>query len=443
MEARTLNLPDGITAILEKIEEAGETACLVGGCVRDLLMGNTPYDYDMASSAAPEKIREIFGEEACSGMGEAFGTVCVSWMGRTVEITAFRKETAYSDSRHPEGVTYVQNLREDLQRRDFTCNAIAYSLQDGIVDPFGGEADIRAGILRCVGIPAVRFQEDALRILRGLRFQSKCGLTAEAATAEALHSEKENLRHISGERFLTELTGILMGENAAAVLMEYGDVLAVQLPEILPCIGFEQHTSFHDFTVWEHTARAVGAASPIPEVRLSMLLHDIEKPSCFQYYGGSGHFPGHAERSAETADRCLRRLHCGAEMRDLCVKLIFHHRRVPETLPEARRMQEIFGKDVSLYAEVLKADDLSKKVAALQLSELVQQYLLLAKEAETLCCSLGQLAVRGDDLAAAGYCGREIGTGLRMLLDAVMEEQCVNEKDALLAYLADGMEKKA
>lgn len=435
-----MNIPENIGNMLKMLADAGFSAYLVGGCVRDAFMGTQPHDFDIATNALPEQIMAVFGEKNCTAYGRAFGTVGVKHGGGFAEITTYRRESDYTDCRHPAKVEFADTILEDLARRDFTCNAMAFSLETGIYDPFGGRADIEAGVLRCVGTAEARFHEDALRILRGLRFCARFGFVPDKMTDAAMRAGAFRLEMISAERVLTELMGLLMGEHVTKVLLEYPRVLAVRIPEILPCIAFCQHTRHHAYTVWEHTARAVGVAQKHPAVRLAMLMHDLGKPQTFTRDARGGHFKGHAEKSADLADQILRRLRCENHLRELVVKLIRLHRGIPRKLADVQRLLgELEYDEFSLLLGVLRADNLSKlpegedaraaaKIAA------AQEFARRCRE-EQLCCRVRDLAVRGGDLAALGLQGEVIGLALHFLLDAVISGQCRNEKDYSLEYL--------
>lgn len=426
--------------MLKKLAEAGFSAYLVGGCVRDACMGTQPHDFDIAANARPEQIMAVFGEHHCTAYGRAFGTVGVKHDGGFAEITTYRRESDYTDCRHPAKVEFADTILEDLARRDFTCNAMAYSLETGLFDPFGGIADIEAGILRCVGTAETRFHEDALRILRGLRFCARFGFIPDKMTDAAMRAGAFRLEMISAERVFTELTGLLMGEHVTQILLQYPRVLGVRIPEILPCIAFCQHSRHHDFTVWEHTARAVGCAPEIPAVRLAMLMHDLAKPQNFTHDARGGHFNGHAEESAKLADRILLRLRCENRMRELVVKLIRLHREIPAGLADVQRMLgELNYDEFSMFIEVLKADNASKlrqseDMQAAAKIKAAQQFAQRCRE-EQLCCRVQDLAVKGGDLAALGLRGEQIGCALRFLLNAVITEQCRNEKNCSLEYI--------
>ena len=270
-------IPEPVQEILRRLERAGYEAWCVGGAVRDTLLGLPPGDWDVTTSAPPEVTLELFAPNALP-TGLRHGTVTAGG----VEITTFRRDGDYPDHRRPDHVEFTSSLAEDLARRDFTVNAIALNLWGELADPFGGRRDLAARTLRAVGDPESRFREDALRILRGLRFASRLGFSIDPETAGAVHRCGPLLENIAPERILTETTGILCGAHVAEALLEYPDVLGVFMPEILPCVGFSQRSVYHCYDVWEHTARAAAAAKPEPVLRWALLLHDLEigRASC-------------------------------------------------------------------------------------------------------------------------------------------------------------------
>ncbi len=431
-----MELPRGIERMLRTLREEGHAAYLAGGCVRDACMGKKPHDFDIATAALPEEILRIFGERRCKAYGRAFGTVGVLHGGSFAEITTFRTEGDYADSRHPGRVDFTTNVMEDLSRRDFTCNAMAFCPEEGLLDPFGGRNDLESGILRCVGTPQLRFREDALRILRGLRFLSRFGWRAEPLTDAAMRAGAHRLRMISEERVFSELCEILMGEHAAQVLLAYPDVLGVCIPEILPCVAFSQHNKHHDFTVWGHMARAVGAAPKVLEVRLAMLFHDIAKPQCFTIDAQGGHFKGHEPESARMADAILQRLRCPSKLRRTVCRLIAMHREIPGTMAKTRRLRgTLSDSELMMLYDVFRADDASKREGAYDDARMRKVQALLDRcIAEGLCCRISELAVNGEDLTALGIGGKQVGAVLRALLEAVIAGKCRNEKNYLLEY---------
>ncbi len=304
----TVTIPAPVGEILKTLEAAGYGAWCVGGCVRDALLDRMPGDWDVTTSARPEETMALFAGRAVP-TGLRHGTVTVKTEQGGVEITTLRRDGAYRDHRRPETVTFTDSLEEDLRRRDFTINAMAADLQGTLYDPLGGRADLTAKVLRCVGEPDRRFGEDALRILRGLRFAAELGVTVHPDTAVAIHRNRELLRAIAPERIWAELKKLVSGKWAAEVLRAYPDVAGVFWPEILPMVGFDQRNGHHCYDVWEHTLHAMEKVKPEPELRLTMLLHDIGKPNCFTVDGlGCGHFYGHPAESARMAEAMLGRL---------------------------------------------------------------------------------------------------------------------------------------
>ena len=269
-----ISLPQTVREVLDRLNAAGQEAYVVGGCVRDRLLGREPADWDIATSALPDETRRIFADRSVIDTGIRHGTVSVLLDGQPLEITTYRIESAYSDHRHPDTVSFTRSLREDLRRRDFTINAMAYHPIDGLQDFFGGQADLKARIVRCVGDPRQRFEEDALRIVRALRFASVLGCSIDGATKTALLEQAPSLSQIAVERVAHELQRLLCGDHVLPILMDYAAVLTVILPELGPMIGHPQPNPYHRYTVYEHTARTVQAIPPSPARRWTMLLHD-------------------------------------------------------------------------------------------------------------------------------------------------------------------------
>ena len=310
-----MEIPENVQAVLKTLESAGHEAWCVGGCVRDALLGRSPGDWDVTTSAQPEETLGVFGPQGLP-TGLRHGTVTVKTPEGPVEVTTYRVDGAYRDHRRPESVAFTRSLDEDLARRDFTANAMARNLRGELRDPFGGREDLRRGILRCVGDPDRRFQEDALRILRGLRFAAALGLEIEPGTASAIRRNREGLADIAAERIQTEFFKLLPGKRAAEVLRGYPEVFGVFWPELLPMVGFDQRNRHHCYDVWEHTLRALAASPEDLVLRCAMLLHDVGKPDSFTLdEQGVGHFYGHPAVSRELADRMLRRLKCAAGFR--------------------------------------------------------------------------------------------------------------------------------
>ena len=432
----TFHLPDSIQNMCNLLYDNHFDAFIVGGCVRDAFLGLTPHDYDIATNARPEQIMQIFGKENCSEYGRAFGTVGVKHSGGFAEITTFRTETDYTDYRHPATVLFADSILDDLARRDFTCNAMAWDARNHtLVDPFGGEQDLQNKILRCVGVPSARFREDALRILRGMRFCARFGFQPDSLTDAAMRAAAFQLKYISAERIFSELRAMLMGDYITDILIRYPEILAVRIPEILPCIAFNQHTHWHDFTVWEHIARSVGNAPKILFLRLTMLFHDIAKPSCFTWDYKGGHFKGHAVKSSEMANQILLRLKSDNDTRKLVCKLILYHREIPRTLPAVRRiLKDLNYHEFELFLQVLDADRLSKMKGDPENRAKIdraEELFHICKE-QNLCCRVKDLAVSGNDLLALGFQGKQIGIVMKHLLESVISGT-PNQKDKLLS----------
>ncbi len=439
-------LPEAVKNALSRLNAAGYDAYLVGGCVRDRLMGMLPHDYDIATSAEPGEVKAVFSGEKCIDTGIRHGTVTVLLSGEPVEITTFRAEDSYSDHRHPDSVRFTRSLREDLARRDLTVNAAAMDADGNVFDPFGGQADLQAGILRAVGDPDRRFQEDALRILRTLRFSATLGFSIEPRTVEAMRRHRSQMRYVSAERIFTELTKLLCGKYVRPVLTQYVDVLGVALPELLPMEGFDQRNYHHIYDVLEHTARVVENVPPEPRLRWAALFHDAGKPGCFTLdEDGVGHFKGHAEKSRVLADGALRRLKMDNDTREAVDRLIrFHDWPIEPEFPTVRRALGKLGPEGFRDLLVLKrADNLAQNPA---FQDRLQTYDALQAMAEQILAeqqafSLKDLVVGGDDLRSLGMApGPEMGKLLNRLLDDVISDRLPNEREALLAKARKAIE---
>lgn len=438
-----MNIPQGPDEILNRLTAAGFQAYAVGGCVRDSLLGTVPGDWDICTSALPEETEACFSDLRVVETGLKHGTVTVIFQGVPYEITTFRSDGNYLDHRRPQQVNFVRTLKEDLLRRDFTINAMAVGLDEEIQDPFGGRQDLTDGIIRCVGDPDTRFTEDALRILRGLRFASRLGFSIAPETAAAMERNKNLLSYVSGERIYKELTGILIGTYAQSVLEQYGGVLAAVLPEIQPSMGFLQRNPFHNRDVWQHTLEALGKSRPDPIVRWALLLHDLGKPDCFTLDDrGIGHFYGHPQRSMELAEQILDRFRGDKKTRDtICLLVRDHDREAPATIKNARRWIARYGRDnVRLLLEVKRCDCLAHvdtpKTRA-RYNNLMEMTRLIRECLETeRCFSVRDLPVKGGDVMVLGVpAGPQVGRILEGLLDDVLDGTCPPEREALLERL--------
>lgn len=431
-------LPNEVESVLAALQSAGYSPYLVGGCVRELLRGKEPADYDMTSDALPQEVLRIFGKNA-HPTGLAHGTITVVSGGVPIELTTMRRDGAYHDNRHPDSVTFGTSIEEDLARRDFTVNAIALSPSGALIDPFGGQSDLRAGLLRCVGDAQRRFSEDALRILRLVRFASVLGFSVEEETARAAREKCTLLKTVACERVYAELDKLLRGENVTNTLLAYPDILGVLLPEILPCVGFDQRNRHHCYDVWGHTAHAVGAVPPKRALRWTMLFHDLGKPHCFSVdEKGEGHYYGHTAISAEMAEGIMERLHFENALKNsvrsqlACFDDLFPPERVAIHKEMAYRGREVVG-DLLLTKRADNAAKAPEGLVRAQEPWLAAQRIYDALIEEGACCMVGELTVSGDDLSALGYRGREIGQVLAKLLGEVAAEKLKNTRPALLA----------
>ena len=433
-----MNLPEHIRYCLQALENAGFAAYCVGGCVRDSLLGRTPQDYDICTAALPEQTEAVFSGHKLVLAGKKHGTVGVSFEKDVVEITTFRTEGEYRDNRHPEWVEFVPEIKEDLARRDFTVNAMAWSPTRGFADPFGGQKDLDAGILRAVGDPVKRFQEDSLRILRGLRFAARYGLRMEEATRQAMFSQRQLMDNLARERVFEEISKLLMAITDPQMLVSFGPILAAVIPELQPMLGFDQRSPHHAYDVFTHTAHVVTGVPADLTLRWAALLHDVGKvPTFTQDATGRGHFYGHAQASAEMADAILMRLKAPTQLREQAVLLIDRHMVKPEPDRKLlrRRISQYGWDGLTHLLQLQQADFCSKGVNEKgpdfdRIAELLQQI-----REEDSCLSLKDLALNGHDLMALGYRGKEIGQTLNGLLEQVLEETLPNDREALLSYL--------
>ncbi|QUO37685.1 HD domain-containing protein [Dysosmobacter sp. Marseille-Q4140] len=433
-----VKIPEHAAQVLSALEGAGFGAWCVGGCVRDSLLGRTPQDWDVTTAAVPERVLAIFGDRAVP-TGLAHGTVTVRTAGGVVEVTTLRRDGTYRDHRRPQSVTFTGSLEEDLCRRDFTVNAMALDLRGELADPLGGRADLDAGLLRCVGEPDRRFREDALRILRGVRFAAALGFAVEQETDRSLRANRALLALIAPERIWAELKGLLTAPGAAEALRAYPEVIGVFWPEVLDMVGFPQRNRHHCYDVWEHTLHALAQVPPELELRLTMLLHDIGKPGCCTIdASGCGHFKGHPARSAALAEEMLRRLRTDNATRETVVRLVaWHDRNIPRTRPGvASALRQLGETDLRRLLRIKRADNLAQDPAYRAMQEQVgrAEAILDHLLAEGACVSLDQLAVRGGDLLALGLSGPAVGETLEALLDAVIEERLPNDRAAQLEY---------
>lgn len=435
------NIPAQVETALNVFYQNGYSAYIVGGAVRDLVMNITPSDWDIATAAKPQITEELFSAYKCVETGIKHGTVTVIIDDLPIEITTFRIESSYSDNRRPDSVDFVSDLSSDLSRRDFTCNAMAFNPQEGLVDLFGGREDIQNKLLRCVGEPEVRFHEDALRIMRALRFSSILGFEIDKDTSNAVIDCTDLLGNISAERIFSELTKLLCGVNAKEILLDYSSVFFFIMPELKPMKGCAQHHERHMYDVWEHSAASVGYIKPEPCLRLAMLLHDSGKPLVKTTDAdGVDHFYGHAEISRDIAEKILLRFKASNAMRKKVSELILYHDFLPDKVSKNtyKHYITLLGFDtVKDLFNIREADVRAENPVYLEQS-LLQNAAGMSILNEILtqdeCLSLKDLAIDGDDLIALGFdTSPELGSVLKTLFNEVSEEIIPNEKQALTA----------
>ncbi len=428
--------------IIETLMNAGYDAYVVGGCVRDVLMDRNPKDWDICTSATPEEVEEVFSSYKIIETGLKHGTVTVVINDEPFEVTTFRTESEYSDGRHPDHVDFVGSIQEDLARRDFTINAIAFNSDAGFVDPFGGCLDIQNKIIRCVGDADKRFQEDALRILRALRFASVLGFQIEKSTAESIHRHEDWLQNISAERIQSEFCKVLFGEHVLDVLLEFRDVIGIIIPEMEQCFDFNQNNKYHQYTVYDHIAHAVANYKGDDSVvKLALLLHDIGKPYCYTEDANGGHFYGHAELSSTIADRILERLKFDNDSRNNIIELIeVHDSTIEPTTKTVRRWLSRIGETQFMRLMYIRLADIRAHAEGTQQSRINRRdrCLEIAQEIikQNKCFRMKDLKINGDDILDLGVPeGKEIGAILNKVLKFVVDEELENDRDVLLNFL--------
>lgn len=432
-----ITIPAHARLVMQRLEDAGYEAYVVGGCVRNALLGIPPNDWDMTTAARPEEMQVCFSDLHVIETGLKHGTLTVMVDGEPIEVTTYRNDGEYADNRHPVSVTFSTEIGEDLARRDFTVNAMAYHHERGLVDLFGGRADLDARVIRCVGDPTTRFREDGLRILRALRFASVLDFSIDPETSAAVHACAHLLDNIAAERIREEFCKLICGKGAVRILREYIDVIGRFLPELSACVGFEQNTKYHCFDVFEHTLAALSVCRGGLLEHLAVLFHDIGKPLCYTEDESGGHFKGHAVESVRMVREITQRLRFDNKTSERLALLVdYHDREIPPTLPSVKRlMRKMSDEDISILMEVKRADRLAHAPLYSTPSPTLEQIPRLVAEirAADACLSLASLAVKGDDLMAIGVPkGRRIGLLLGALLDDVIEERLPNEREALL-----------
>lgn len=433
-----MKIPEDVRWIIGRLNQQGYEACAVGGCVRDMLLGREPEDWDITTSARPEQVKAVFGRTVDTGI--AHGTVTVLRGKQGYEVTTYRIDGVYTDGRHPEQVTFTPSLEEDLKRRDFTINAMAYNETDGITDLFGGREDLSQKVIRCVGNPLHRFEEDALRMMRAVRFAAQLGFSIEASTLAAIRALAPAIQKISAERIRMELVKLLVSPHPEQMRLLYETGLtAYILPEFDRMMETAQNTPYHCYSVGNHTLAVLGHVPPVPALRVAALLHDVGKPDCRRADDkGRDHFFGHAGKGADMAKGILKRLKFDNDTLRMAEKLVRHHSdAIDPTEKQVRRMLNRVGEDTfPLLLLLMEGDNMGKtpdgtneRLSRLRQVHRIYQDILERRD----CVSLKTLELTGDDLLAAGVPkGRQIGEILQYCLELVLEEPEKNRHEVLL-----------
>lgn len=435
-----INIPADANELIHTLQNNGYSAYVVGGCVRDSILSRTPHDWDICTSATPDEILETFNDRKIIETGLQHGTVTIVINGEPYEITTYRIDGIYSDNRRPDTVTFTNKLVEDLRRRDFTINAMAYNDEEGLIDPFNGLSDIKEERIQCVGSAKERFGEDALRILRAIRFASQLDFVIEPGTNWEIHQQYKSLKNISVERINSEFCKIAISDSFCIQLLLYKDVFSLFIPELKDMFDFSQNNPYHAYDVFEHTIHALEKCnSDDLVVRLAVFFHDFGKPYSFQDgEDGYRHFKGHGRMSADITDSIMKRLRFDNETRSNVVELVYYHDATFEVGNKyvKRWLNKIGENQFRRLLEVRKADIKGQKpnyekerIEKVDNMERLLEEVLQEKE----CFSLKDLAVNGKDLISIGYkASKELGNTLNTLLQMVIDGDCPNEKEKLL-----------
>lgn len=446
---KALFIPDGILNILNKFEENGFEAYVVGGAVRDHIMDRCVHDYDITTSALPDETEKLFGDQVVASIGKKFGTVTVLCDGNyTAEITTFRSEGAYCDGRHPDEVTFAKTVQEDLSRRDFTMNAIAYSPTKGYVDPFDGINDIRSKTIRCVGAPCERFEEDRLRVLRAVRFASQLDFVLDEETDSAVRRYADKICDVSPERIFSELCKLLCGDGVKRVMMTYRDVMTNAVPCLQRIDGYDQNNQNHCFELYEHTANCVSYVENVTCLKLAALLHDTGKPACRTTdKDGVSHYRGHPEASRAIAYATLRALKVPNNLcEEVCILVRHHDERIKPESVRIKKLLSLLGEKMFFnLLKLQKADILSQSPKFYYRLENQNRVYDMACEIlkEGTALTVKDLKISGDDVIALGVKpGRQVGEILSGALDMVVNEVLRNDREMLLEYVETVVNKK-
>lgn len=437
-ELYKIDLPAPCRLIIRRLRKNGYRGYAVGGCVRDSLLGRTPNDWDITTDALPDRVLALFPDFPVLETGLQHGTVTILIDHEPFEVTTFRIDGAYSDGRHPDSVAFTARIEDDLARRDFTVNAMAYNEEDGLIDPFGGRDDLENQIIRCVGEPARRFSEDALRLFRAVRFAAALGFSIDPDTLAALRELSPAISLVAKERIFIELKKTVAAPHAAEALRLAPELLFAAVPELSVIRDTPQNSRYHVYNVWEHTLHALDAAPQNTVTRLAVLFHDAGKGVCRSVgEDGFDHFYGHAKHSAEITRRALHALRCDNKTLHDVVKLVeLHDIHFPMRTAKFRRLLASLGYELFYrLIDVSKADNaahapehVTARTAALD--EALQEAQRL--QSEDYCLTMRQLAVNGRDMRALGLSGPSIGEVLEKLLDSVIIGEAPNDRSLLL-----------
>lgn len=443
-----IKIPFGANEIIHNLQNNGYEAFLVGGCVRDSILGRPIHDYDITTSATPDEMMEVFKDKRIIETGLQHGTITIVINGEGYECTTYRIDGNYSDSRRPDSVAFTRSLEEDLKRRDFTINAMAYNNEAGLIDPFNGMKDMKYHKIRCVGRAEDRFSEDALRILRAIRFASQLGFVVDSDASLNIHKMYKNLENISTERINSEFCKIALSSEFYIQIVLFREVFSLFIPEIKDMFGFQQNNPYHIYDVWNHTVHAVQAyecdCEPDLNSRdlitsLAVFFHDIGKPHCYQdSEDGVRHFKGHGRVSADMTNEIMKRLRFDNDTREKVVELVYYHDATFEVGKKyiKRWLNKIGEEQFRRLLNVRRADikaqaDINQETRLQKIDNI--GYILEEVLQDDECFSLKDLAVNGKDLIIIGYKpGKEIGDVLNNLLDSVISGEYINEKEKLL-----------
>lgn len=431
-------LPQKCLFVFDILEKNGFECYAVGGCVRDILLQRTPNDVDFTTNALPDEILACFKDYKTFELGKKYGTISVLHNDDIFEITTYRVDGEYSDSRHPDKIEFSRSLQDDLARRDFTINAMAVDKNGNVSDFFNGMNDLKRGVIRAVGDPFKRFNEDALRIFRALRFSAKLEFSIDSYTSDACHKLCGLLKKVHPQRIRDELSQLLITDSAALVIKEYSDVIAEIIPEFSSSFGFQQITPHHRYDVFSHIIKSVSFAPSDLEIRWALLLHDIGKPLCYtQDKAGISHFHSHPSVSADIAKEILTRFAYPSEFVErICLLIKYHDRRFERLRPQIKKILAKLGSEGFLKLLIIQRCDAMAQSEYMREDKL-NHIKMVYDEAQRIieendCICLGDLAVNGTDILSLGIKGKAVGEVLDYLLEGVIDDRFMNNKEELI-----------